>query len=605
MSWNKDTANNLPGKEGISQPEKLTRTYVSMLALTALFALACSGAMQNKIQTLYQYTSAINLAGRQRMLSRKLSQELMRWAAADTPSARDRYIGELNRISSDWGKMQTNLEHGNDKFNLPDCCNVASVCIHFQLADSVMYPILHDIERLKSLPPVDSNSASMRYQTAMGIGKQLDEYLPLMDSTVQQMVLYAQSEVKQSISLAWFLGGLMGIAMFFEGFLVFRPAVQTMGYLFRAKEEISALISQQNEELRAQSEELQAQTIELEQHAEENMAVQKLMEQERNFANAILDTADSLISVQDRNGYILRFNNACTELSGYSSLDLHGKPAWDILLPEEDREDVKQIFNNLAIKPQTGRHENRWVTKSGDIKHIEWSYSTLRSSDKEMDYIIAIGQDVTYKKLIEELLAEQMGTINEVNIQLESRSFELEQSNAKLEALATTDGLTGLKNHRAFQDKMQQECERAARYRSPFSIVLLDVDRFKQFNDIYGHPAGDEVLKRVGAILQAGRRSSDVVARYGGEEFAVILPETDMEAAILVTERFRRSIDETSWPQRSVTASFGVATWTPDMQERSELIAAADVALYASKSSGRNTVMHYNNINGNASNKAA
>ncbi len=164
------------------------------------------------------------------------------------------------------------------------------------------------------------------------------------------------------------------------------------------------------------------------------------------------------------------------------------------------------------------------------------------------------------------------------------------QSNAKWEAMATQDGLTGLKNRRAFDERLQAEFQRATQENTSLSLMLLDVDKFKHFNDTFGHPAGDEVLKRVAGLLQSGTRSSGFVARYGGEEFVVLLPDTGLEDALVTAERLRASIEGAYWPQREVTASIGVASWSQEMTTTAQLVSAADGALYESKGAGRNRV---------------
>lgn len=166
----------------------------------------------------------------------------------------------------------------------------------------------------------------------------------------------------------------------------------------------------------------------------------------------------------------------------------------------------------------------------------------------------------------------------------------LVQSNAKWEAMATQDGLTGLKNRRAFDERLLAEFNRASQGTVPLSLLLLDVDKFKQFNDTYGHPAGDEVLKKVARLLQGGVRAGGFVARYGGEEFVVLLPDTNSEDALITAERLRASIEGAHWTQRAVTASIGVASWTHGMTATAQLVSAADGALYQSKGDGRNRV---------------
>lgn len=169
---------------------------------------------------------------------------------------------------------------------------------------------------------------------------------------------------------------------------------------------------------------------------------------------------------------------------------------------------------------------------------------------------------------------------------------QLQEANARLETLATEDGLTGLKNHRAFQERFETEFARAPRYHTPLSLILADVDKFKEYNDEFGHQTGDAVLRQVADLLKSSVRETDLVARYGGEEFVVILPHTDLEGARAVAERCREAIGSTRWPKRPVTASFGVATTHPSFQSREQMVAAADKALYASKAAGRNRVIH-------------
>lgn len=183
----------------------------------------------------------------------------------------------------------------------------------------------------------------------------------------------------------------------------------------------------------------------------------------------------------------------------------------------------------------------------------------------------------------------------EFNLQLELKQQELEALNTKLEALATTDGLTGLTNHRSFRESLEQELKRAPRSEKPFSLVLLDVDHFKAFNDTFGHQAGDEVLKGVAERLLSVARDSDLVARYGGEEFVLLLPKADADGAMVAVERFRKALDDHEWPYQHVTASFGVATYEPGTGPN-ELIEQADRALYASKRGGRNCATHYQDL---------
>jgi len=161
--------------------------------------------------------------------------------------------------------------------------------------------------------------------------------------------------------------------------------------------------------------------------------------------------------------------------------------------------------------------------------------------------------------------------------------------------LASTDGLTELYNHRTFQERLAQEVDRANRYGRPLSLVMVDVDHFKTYNDTYGHPQGDILLRELARLLREASRTSDVVARYGGEEFALILPETDIVNAQKIGRRLREQVERHAFPGEErlpsgvLTISLGVATHTP-AGTKEALLQNADAALYNAKRSGRNRV---------------
>ena len=164
--------------------------------------------------------------------------------------------------------------------------------------------------------------------------------------------------------------------------------------------------------------------------------------------------------------------------------------------------------------------------------------------------------------------------------------------------LAVTDGLTGLYNHRAFQEKLSEETNRAERYFKTFSLIMLDIDHFKSFNDIYGHQTGDLALKEISKIIRKELRTVDFPARYGGEEFILILPETSVDGALIVAERIRRAVAEHEFMSEGkerllLTVSAGVACYPDDATPKEDLIKKADHALYFAKDRGRNTVCTY------------
>jgi two-component system cell cycle response regulator len=165
----------------------------------------------------------------------------------------------------------------------------------------------------------------------------------------------------------------------------------------------------------------------------------------------------------------------------------------------------------------------------------------------------------------------------------------------KMETMATTDGLTGLTNHRTFQERFEDLLMRASRHNHKVALLLCDVDHFKKVNDNYGHPVGDEVLRRVARVLQEVPRKIDIPARYGGEEFAIILDNVDLAQAKAVAERIRIEISkvvvDTDKGPLSVTESIGVSAFPEDGRDRATLIERADLALYHAKHTGRNRVV--------------
>ncbi|MGH8874981.1 MAG: diguanylate cyclase, partial [Acidimicrobiia bacterium] len=175
--------------------------------------------------------------------------------------------------------------------------------------------------------------------------------------------------------------------------------------------------------------------------------------------------------------------------------------------------------------------------------------------------------------------------------QEQARNVDLEKTVAQLQALSVTDSLTGLKNHGYFFDRLAEELERARRYDRELSVVVGDLDDFKGVNDLYGHAAGDAVLRQMGKVLRTHLREVDIACRVGGEEFAVLMPETGAEGALHAAERLRRAVEEASVPLVGrVRMSLGVSVFPDHGQARNELFESADRALYRAKRDGKNQV---------------
>lgn len=204
------------------------------------------------------------------------------------------------------------------------------------------------------------------------------------------------------------------------------------------------------------------------------------------------------------------------------------------------------------------------------------------------------------RRLVEDLSAKNQALL-EMNRELEARiserTHELAEANTRLAQLAVTDGLTGLFNHRHFHERLTLEVERSLRNGLPLSLLMIDVDHFKRYNDRHGHPAGDDLLRQLSRIMTDGRRANDFVARYGGEEFAIVLVDTTKLTAAQVAEKLRERVADYPFehagdqPDGRLAISLGVASFPDDAEGSEALVRAADAALYEAKRGGRNCVV--------------
>jgi diguanylate cyclase (GGDEF)-like protein/PAS domain S-box-containing protein len=284
----------------------------------------------------------------------------------------------------------------------------------------------------------------------------------------------------------------------------------------------------------------------------------------------LFDNISDLVVVTDLAGQIQFANRAWIEI-----VDPAASAAGSNLADRLDEDSVDVLQNVLEVLPQAEvlkGIELRVATRDGDFLHLEGSFS-CGAAGGAANRVRIIFRDVTSRK--------------ESALKLELARQQLEAANLQLRLLAATDGLTGLANRRAFYERLDQECQNAARHDRPLSLILFDVDHFKSFNDTFGHPAGDDALKIVGWLMKDGIRETDVAGRVGGEEFAILLPETDENEALEIAERIRRLVGEYRWPLRRITASLGLATFYGSDNDRELLVEAADQALYQAKRGGR------------------
>ncbi len=189
-------------------------------------------------------------------------------------------------------------------------------------------------------------------------------------------------------------------------------------------------------------------------------------------------------------------------------------------------------------------------------------------------------------------LKDNTAQLRDYQSQLEEYQQRLERTNARLRTLSVTDDLTGLNNRFAFEEELSNEFKLARQSGSPLSLLLLDADHFKSYNDEFGHPAGDDALRTIAGYLKESMRTTDFVARIGGEEFVIILPGTPADKARVLAERCRKVLESCACPERPVTVSIGISSLDGRNIDSDTLISEADQALYHSKATGRNRVSH-------------
>ena len=289
------------------------------------------------------------------------------------------------------------------------------------------------------------------------------------------------------------------------------------------------------------------------------------------MAAAICDVPISVISLIDENRqwFKSRHGIAATETPREDAFCAHA-----ILRPDE----IMEVRDSALDRRFAG---NPLVTGGPKIRF--YAGAPLLSADGA-----AIGTICVIDQKPRELTELQKKGLAALSRRVVAQ-FEMRQVMAQLELQSMSDGLTGVWNRRAFDRRLREEWARHARLGQPLGLLMLDVDKFKSFNDEFGHPQGDRALITVARTVEATLRDSDFFARYGGEEFAVLLPHMEDEGSLLAAERIRQAVERVDWPVRAVTLSIGVAALSPSADmDRNSLVARADRALYQAKAGGRN-----------------
>lgn len=306
-----------------------------------------------------------------------------------------------------------------------------------------------------------------------------------------------------------------------------------------------------------------------------------LRESEVRF-RLIAENGSDVVSLYAPDGRLVYISPSCERVMGFLPEEMPRMAPFATVHPQ-DIERLQRHFNQLLRGEPVASIQVRMLHKTGRHIWLEMMWRSVLDDSGTVVQLQVSSRDITDSKQYERRLEDAQR-------KLRQQQEMLQDVNSKLSELATLDGLTTLRNRRAFEERLEDETRRWRRHGSDVSLVLLDIDHFKSYNDTFGHPKGDEVLRSVGRLLRRSLRATDFAARYGGEEFAIILPNTDREGSHVVAEQLRRAIASATWEDRPITASIGVATLGGDITTAEELVDHADRALYRSKQEGRNRV---------------
>jgi diguanylate cyclase (GGDEF)-like protein/PAS domain S-box-containing protein len=325
-------------------------------------------------------------------------------------------------------------------------------------------------------------------------------------------------------------------------------------------------------------------------------------EKERDVMTSFFERIPDPLLILDPKGAFLKVNHRAAEILGYSNEELQQRVLFDLVIPEE-RDIVQKAFEEIESGGET-----RLSASFFDSSRERIPVELVGTSDGEFFFMTL--KDVRGKMQMEEELEKAkknlMEKIRERDQYARERQAlsdiykeklkEIEKLKEEKEKLSYTDDLTEISNHRYFIHQLTVEVKKQKRYPTALSLLMIDIDYFKHYNDTNGHLAGDQVLRAVALLIGHGVRDSDIVARYGGEEFSAILINTGKKEAMEIAERVRRAVAENGFPNEGaqpngkLTVSIGAATFSPSICTLTDLIREADAALYRAKRAGRNRV---------------
>jgi diguanylate cyclase (GGDEF)-like protein/PAS domain S-box-containing protein len=306
-----------------------------------------------------------------------------------------------------------------------------------------------------------------------------------------------------------------------------------------------------------------------------------------------IEQSPTSVVITSLNGQIEYVNPIFTQLTGYTPEEAIGRNANIVSSGLTSKDIYNEMWQTIVSgQPWQGEFLNR--KKNGELYWEKAVIAPIKDLSGKVVNYIAIKEDITDQKAAEEALRRSESELRFANTELEQRLRKIEALEAELREQAIRDPLTGLFNRRYFNESIEREIARSQRAGEPLSIILVDVDHFKEINDTYGHQVGDAFLVIVANRLQNNSRRSDIITRYGGEEFLLVLPNISIQVAARRADELRQSIANASLAHLGVeirtTISGGVACFPLAGTTAVELLRAADEALYVSKNLGRNRI---------------
>ncbi len=324
---------------------------------------------------------------------------------------------------------------------------------------------------------------------------------------------------------------------------------------------------------------------------EEMITKDKILDElvNKEFYRIIMDNTAMWLNMLDKDANVILWNKAAEKISGYSKEEVLGNnDIWELLYPDETYR--LSIYDKALEIIKQGKEVTDFETtircKDGSNRILSWNSHDIKDESNNVIGSISLARDITAIKSSEE--------------QLKELTLKLEESNKQLLQLSLFDSLTGIPNRRAYNERFSSEINAAKRSGNTLCLLIIDIDNFKQYNDIYGHEKGDKILYRVAQLISNTLlRKTDFVARYGGEEMIVLLPYTPPEIATLMARKILQCvIDENiehtySSHNKLLTVSIGISSTDTGSDE---LFEHADKALYLAKRNGRNRFEFYSNI---------